>query len=310
VVSGSYQDIEVIVSDNAAAAKTRAVVESFNDSRVRYRSNSTNLGIAGNHLAAMAEMRGDFFSILNDDDEWERALLTTLVPILEQRDEVAVAFSDHYIIDEQSRLDIQESDVNTKRWKRDTLSAGIHRPFYALGLVQQSIPFVMGAVVRTAAIDFQDFPAEVGPHYDLWLTYLAARTGLAAYYVPERLVRYRVHAGSHTASRSTQSSAATLYICSRFVEDQRLAEYAAIFRARYMDAQVAHGLALLRRGSIDQARSQLFEAFRTRMNLKAATALIISLIGATGSRGLLGTYDQLRAAAVKLRRDGWRGTLG
>ena len=296
VAGGTYTNVEIIVSANVDSAETRAVVQSFHDSRIQYRWNATNLGIAGNHIAAFHEMSGDLFAVLNDDDEWEPGLLSRLVPLMAD-DNVVVAFCDHHIIDAQGRIDTHETELNTRRWKRDSLSAGIHMPFFKIGLVQQSIPMVMGAVIKTNAVDLADFPPDAGTHYDLWLTYLTARTGKGATYLPERLVRYRVHASAQTASPSPENSASSKYIYSRLLNDPQLREYYAVFRTRYVEAQVAHGIALLREGSAREARKELASAMRSGFNAKAAFALLLSYLGAGIVRGTMTFYARLRNLA-------------
>jgi len=293
VVGGTYANVEIIVSSNLDSTETRAVVQAFKDPRIRLRCNATNIGIAGNHLAAFAEMTGNLFAVLNDDDEWEPDLLTRLVPLAAD-DDVVIAFCDHYIIDDQGRIDDYQTERNTRRWKRDTLLAGIHRPFFRIGLVQQSIPIVMGAVIKSNAVDFTEFPLAAGPHFDLWMTYLAARTGKGAYYLPERLVRYRVHASAQTGSQSPENSAASQYIYSRLLKDPELREYYAVFRARYAQAQVAHGIALLRQGSPREARSELAAAMFSGFNARAAFALMLSFLGTGIARGAITIYARLR----------------
>jgi len=299
VIGGTYSNVEIIVSANVDSADTRAVVQSFNDSRIRYRWNATNLGIAGNHIAAFREMTANLFAVLNDDDEWERGLLSGLVPLLAD-DNVVVAFCDHHIIDAQGRIDAHETELNTRRWKRDSLRAGIHMPFFTIGLVQQSIPMVMGAVIKTNAVELTDFPPDAGPHYDLSLTYLAARTGKGASYLPERLVRYRVHPTAQTASQSPENSASSKYIYSRLLNDPQLREYHAVFRARYVEAQVAHGMALLRQGSAREARNELASAMRSGFNARAAFALLLSFLGTGFVRGTITVYARLRHLANRV----------
>lgn len=296
VIAGTYTNVEVIVSSNLDSPDTRAVVQSFNDARIRLRCNPTNLGIAGNHLAAFSEMKGTLFSVLNDDDEWEPEFLTKLVPFLAD-DDVAVAFCDHCIIDGQSKIDAHETELNTRRWKRDTLSAGIHKPFFKIGLVQQSIPMVMGAVIKTDVVAFTDFPVETGPHYDLWLTYLAAKSGKGAHYLPERLVRYRVHATAQTASESPENSASSKYIYSRLLNDPDLGEFHEVFRSRYLEAQVAHGIALLRQGSAREARSELTAAIRAGFKVRAAFALLLTFCGTGIARNVMSIYASLRSGS-------------
>ena len=159
---------------------------------------------------------------MNDDDEWEPAFLNKLVPILLDNPEVVLAFSDHYIIDEHGRIDLAATEENTRHWHRDVLSAGLHQPFWRC-LLDMSIPVAQASVIRRDAIDWQDFPVEVGAAWDPWLGYLACRTGKACYYLPERLTRYRVHGGSVTATADEDGSLGMILIYARLMAMPELA---------------------------------------------------------------------------------------
>jgi hypothetical protein len=56
----------------------------------------------------------------------------------------------------------------------------------------------MGAMFRRAALPAV-LPEDAGPAYDLWLTYLLARTGGGACYVPQRLSAWRSHPANLTS---------------------------------------------------------------------------------------------------------------
>ncbi len=66
--SQDEDDLEIIVSDNFSADDTRYVVESFNDSRIRYLNTGKRLGMSQNFEFAMAHAEGDYITILGDDD--------------------------------------------------------------------------------------------------------------------------------------------------------------------------------------------------------------------------------------------------
>jgi len=103
--------------------------------------------MAANHIHAFRDLvSGEFVAILNDDDVWEPAFLSQLVPHLLNDPDVVLAFSDHYIIDEQSRIDPAATENNTRRWRRDVLSPGLHRPFWRC-LVEMSIPVAQASAV-------------------------------------------------------------------------------------------------------------------------------------------------------------------
>ena len=64
----SYDNIEVVVSDNASSDQTADMVAALNDQRIRYFRNPTNLGAAANWERCVQRASGDYFSWLQDDD--------------------------------------------------------------------------------------------------------------------------------------------------------------------------------------------------------------------------------------------------
>jgi glycosyltransferase involved in cell wall biosynthesis len=169
VVNGDYRNVEIIVTDDSRTDVDREIAASFADSRIVYHRNETRLRIAANHIQAFRNLAsGEFIAVLNDDDEWEPAFLSKLVPHLLDNPEVVLAFSDHYMIDEHGRIDLAATEENTHRWRRDTLAPGLHQPFWQC-LLHNSIPVAQASVIRRDAIDWQDFPVEVGAAWDPWL---------------------------------------------------------------------------------------------------------------------------------------------
>lgn len=59
---------EVIVSDNCSGPETRLVVESFQDSRIRYVRPDERLGMSENYEFALQHIKGDWVTIIGDDD--------------------------------------------------------------------------------------------------------------------------------------------------------------------------------------------------------------------------------------------------
>ena len=92
-------DVEVLVSDDAADPDIRRLVESLDDNRIRYQSNPTCLGHAGNHRVAMLAARGRYIAVLNDDDIWRPDWLSTAVAVLENTPDAVLVFCDHDLMD-------------------------------------------------------------------------------------------------------------------------------------------------------------------------------------------------------------------
>ncbi len=293
-VNQTYKNIEIIVSDDASPDNPQKLIESFQDPRIRFRRNSKNLGISLNVIGAFQEAKGKYVASLNDDDVWNDDFLEKLVPQLDANPNLVVAFSDHYIMDPDGKINHAATEENTQRWKRDQLKQGIYEPFYEIGLVHQAVPSAVATVIRKDAIEWNDFPPQMGPFWDLYLTYLACRNGGGAYYSPERLARYRVHSQSESMISGGVSSQANIragkagIFCHRkFMEDERLQEFKDYFQEKWLQAHTTLAIGLLRSEQVKEARPYLLHVLRQKFNFKTVAAFVLSLIPQPLARKLL-----------------------
>jgi len=224
-VKQTFADFELIVTDDGDSPEIAKLTASFADPRIRYRSNPRPLGIAMNHYIAFLEARGSLIASLHDDDLWEPDFLAELVPPLTSDASISVAFCDHHIIDAEGRPLTEWTNQNSRIYRRHLLAPGRHQPFLEMAVVHESIPMAMGAVFRRSILDGADYPARIGGSYDLWLAYLAARNGQAAYYVPQRLTRYRVHTGSGTARSGARNLHHAIYVRTQLLHAPALAPW-------------------------------------------------------------------------------------
>ena len=70
-VQQTYQNIEIIVSDNCSPENPQPLIESFKDSRIRFFRNQSNLGMFANTMNAFKKAQGKYVACLLDDDIWE-----------------------------------------------------------------------------------------------------------------------------------------------------------------------------------------------------------------------------------------------
>ena len=227
VLNQTFGDFEVVVSDNASPVDPADVVAGFADRRLRYYRNASNLGVTGNLLAASRHARGKYVAILGDDDLWHPEFLAALVAPLEADPSLVLAFCDHSIIDPEGRIDEATSDQVTRRWQRHRLRQGVYRPFDEIALVYRSICVFSATVLRRFAIDWASIPRDLDFSVDVYLCYLAARTGLGCYYIPQRLSHYRYHAGSQASSLKRREQRLTnardaMFYWDRFLRDDAI----------------------------------------------------------------------------------------
>ncbi len=274
VLAQTYRHTEILVSDNAASEEVAALVASYGDPRLRYRHNGVNIGATRNALAAYREARGQYISTLHDDDMWAPTFLQELVPPLAADSDLALSFSDHWIMRPDDGLDREATEENTRQWGRQGLGEGLHRPFYQLALVDRAISIV-ASVIRKSVIDWNHFPEEVGAAYDLWMVYLASRDGHGAWYSPRRLLRYRVHEGAASATRDDRP---IVYCFSSFIEDERLCSIRAELLKERAVFDTNLGISLLRRGRSGEARRPLLRGLAHRPELRGLVSLALSFV--------------------------------
>ncbi len=81
VLQQSYQNFEVIVSDNDPEGSGRATVEAFNDSRFRYFKNEANLGMKKSFNRSLQRSTGEYVVMIADDDPVYPDMLETLLDL-------------------------------------------------------------------------------------------------------------------------------------------------------------------------------------------------------------------------------------
>jgi glycosyltransferase involved in cell wall biosynthesis len=277
VLDGEFADFEVVVSNNGNPEDTRRLQARINDPRVRWLEQDPALGALDNFLAGLAVARGKYVAPLHDDDRWSPRFLAILVPPLERHPEAVLAFADHYLVDEQGRIDVAATEANTQYWGRADLEEGVRRPFFD-AVARQSVP-ITGCVFRRESLPVEEFDAEVGPCYDILLPYLLARSGGAAFYTPERLLYYRVggvfwsasptHGGSVTSTSRLAANLAAARVRRRILDDPGLRPYRTLIANRIASNQTLVGAELLRQGCRRDARVHLAAAIRLNPTLRA-----------------------------------------
>ena len=96
----SYSPIEILVSDNCSTDGTDELVRSYDDPRIRYVKQTTNLGAQGNFQYCVDEARGDFFLMLHDDDRIDPDMVATCMEAVDTPEGVGYVRTGNRLIDE------------------------------------------------------------------------------------------------------------------------------------------------------------------------------------------------------------------
>lgn len=89
VLDQTYQDFEILVSDNASSDNTADVVASFGDARIRYHRHARNIGPTPNWRFVMTQPQTEYIAPLADDDYYLPAHLETGLQAIKQYPQAA-----------------------------------------------------------------------------------------------------------------------------------------------------------------------------------------------------------------------------
>jgi glycosyltransferase involved in cell wall biosynthesis len=98
--SQTYKNIEIIVSDNCSTDNTEEVVKSFNDPRIRYFRQTSNVGMLNNENFCVDSASGEFFLLLCDDDMIDEDLVEACLDAANYDTNVGVILTGTRVIDE------------------------------------------------------------------------------------------------------------------------------------------------------------------------------------------------------------------
>ena len=276
IIAQTFQDYEVIVTDNSDKAALRKICESLNCAgRLRYRSNQKNLGAALNIRAALHEAKGKYVTILNDDDYLEPTFLEKLAAALEQDSTRVLAFSDHWIMDAQGKIDAMATDANSILYGRAELPPGDVIAPPKLVLEKNGVP-QMASLFRKDAVAPALLSEQVIWAYDFWISCVLAGSGGRFYYLPERLTRYRVHIQMETARKAPDKNLPLIFIFQQLLDRNWFPAMRGHLEHRLAGAYYHNGRDLLWFGQLIPAREMLRKGIRVSWHPKAMIALVLS----------------------------------
>lgn len=106
LLAQTFQDFELIISDNASTDCTPEICERYQerDARVRYVRQPVGIGAAPNHNVLVPMARGTYFKWASHDDLYAPTLLERCIQILDAEPEPVLAHAFDAIIDAQGAV--------------------------------------------------------------------------------------------------------------------------------------------------------------------------------------------------------------
>jgi glycosyltransferase involved in cell wall biosynthesis len=189
ILSQSFDDLELIISDNASTDETEAICRSIvgRDPRVSYMRNDENVGIAANFNRLVPLARGRLFKWATADDLLRPAYLERCVSLLDADPSVVLAYTRTDFVDE----DGYPLDLSDRGWHlvSDDPSARLSEAIRADHFVNAAL-----GVMRTNALRRTHLvPRYSGGDYRM----MAELSLLGKFFeIPEPLYVRRIHHGS------------------------------------------------------------------------------------------------------------------
>lgn len=264
VLAQTYRPIELLIGDDGPTEMTKEWSQALasDDPRVRYLRHPRNLGLAGNWNALAAAARGEFLTIIGDDDRLLPEFVEKLVRVIQPA--AQVAFANHYLIDDHGIQLKAESLECTRRYRRDQLPSGeIKNP--AACVWRNSVP-LSAALMRTEDVRRLGFKDDLNtPEIEFFAR--LAQEGGRFNFTPEYLSEYRTHARSATAA-GLHSEQLVKYLSAIPVSAESEPSKREFMESLLLDAVSR----CLQRGERETARRFMNHEYYPRLHLKWRSA--------------------------------------
>jgi glycosyltransferase involved in cell wall biosynthesis len=144
ILSQSYEDFDLIVSDNASTDRTHAICLDYaaQDSRIILQRNEVNLGAAQNFNLVYALARGEYFKWAAHDDLLAPQFLERCVAALDRDPSLILCYS------KAARIDDQGYRVGVYDFPMDVGAATPHQRFHDLVLINHFCIAIFGVFRR------------------------------------------------------------------------------------------------------------------------------------------------------------------
>ncbi len=254
----TYDDFVLLIGDNSESDGTERLVATYDDPRIRYHRNRPGLGGQGNWLDLVKRADTPLIASLHDDDTWDPEFLEVTVPTMIDDPSIAMFFTDFWSVDPDGNRLEEHTYLESARTHRASIPWGRLEYDLAEGLrlvaVWNAPQPAYAAVVRREPILAMEFPPDIEPLYDIWITYQLVKAGHPFHYNSRRLTNYRIHPVSITGAGF---ALAEDNLFRRILEDNPGAgEVLDEIRAYWADLQWSRATELMAGGSADRARSQ------------------------------------------------------
>ena len=211
ILSQTYRNLVVHISDNASTDDTLEIIEVLGDSRVHIHRNQINIGGEENFNRCIKLAEGKYTAIFHADDLYEPQMVERQVAFLESHAEAGAVFTAASMIDETGKK-FGEISFPAGLGSFDRLY-GFETVFKAV--LRHSNFFICPSVMARTQVYQQDIQSWRGSLFnssadlDVWLR-IARKHPIGL--LPAPLMRYRVSANQFSAKVRLQTERADFFL--------------------------------------------------------------------------------------------------
>ncbi len=275
VLDQTYTDFELIVCDDGSTDSTPLLMSEFVGPGIRYIRHPQNIGKSNNMRSGFAAARGEYFIKFDDDDRLRAQFLERTSAILDKDPSIDFVSTDHWAIDIHNNIDEAETKLNSQRWGRTDLSAGIIEDLLSTVFLRQSLQIGATLFRRPALQEVGFLRPNLQNCEDNDLFVRLAIANKKCYYLPELLMEYRFHAEQQGVDRAIPYLSDKLrYLTGYEFESEQLE---TVRLKRLAGTQLALGLRLIEVGETAKGR-QMVRAGKSVSEAKMWAGLGLSLL--------------------------------
>jgi len=196
VLDQTYQDFEIIITDDGSTDNTVNVIQKFTDPRIKLFAFETNQGASVSLNYCIKNSTGQFISLLNSDDVWLSQKLEKQVQFLDNHPEIGAVFSYPKFIDENSKIltedhfyKVQFQKINRTRFK------WLNHFFYHGNCLCHPSVLIRKECYDTVGL-YDPRYAQL-PDFEFWIRLCKQ---YEIYIIPEDLIKFRIRDNEANAS--------------------------------------------------------------------------------------------------------------
>lgn len=197
VLNQSYQNFEIIITDDGSIDKTVEEIKKFNDPRIKLFCFKKNRGACTAERKCLEEAHGEFIAILNSDDIFSPKKLEKQVAFLNTHPEIGAVFSYAQIIDEHGKDFNNENHFYCHIFNQENKNRfeWLNQFFYKGNCLCHPSVLIRKTCYET--IGYYDERLAQLPDFDFWIKLCLQ---YEIHILKENLVKFRIRADEANAS--------------------------------------------------------------------------------------------------------------